>query len=94
MRKRLLAPLATLVPLALIASMVLAPAASAFNDGRGFYGPTTDKVVVETGLILVIFFPTFVFVMSMIQRHLDKRKEARKAANKALLSNGHMRGGW
>jgi hypothetical protein len=32
--------------------------------------------------------------MSMIQRHLDKRKEARKAATKALMSNGHMRGGW
>jgi hypothetical protein len=94
MRKRLIALLATLVPLALVVSLALAPAADAFNDGRGFYGATTDKVVVEAGLILVVFFPTFVFAMSMIQRHLDKRKEARKAANKALLSNGHMRGGW
>lgn len=91
MRTRLIA---TLVPLALIASLVLAPAASAFNDGRGFYGATTDKTIVDTGFILIIFFPVFVFTMSMIQRHLDKRKEARKAATKALMSNGHMRGGW
>jgi hypothetical protein len=91
MRNRLLV---TLVPFALLASLVLAPAASAYNDGRGFYGATTDKVTVVAGFILIIFFPTFVFVMSMIQRHLDKRKEARKAAQKALLANGHLRGGW
>jgi hypothetical protein len=91
MRNRLLA---TLVPLALLAALVLAPAASAYNDGRGFYGATTDKVTVDAGFIIIIFFPTFVFVMSMIQRHLDKRKEARKAAHKALMANGHLRGGW
>ncbi len=91
MRNRLLA---TLVPLALLASLALAPAASAYNNGRGFYGPTDDKVVTNAGFILVIFFPAFIFAMSMIQRHLEKRKEARKAAHKALLSNGHLRGGW
>jgi preprotein translocase subunit SecG len=91
MRTRLIA---TIVPAVLLASLVLAPAAGAFNDGRGFYGATTDKVIVDTGFILIIFFPVFVFLMSMIQGHLDKRKEARKAAAKALLSNGHMRGGW
>ncbi len=91
MRQRLLA---TLIPLVLLASLVLAPAASAYNDGRGFYGATNDKVVTNAGFILIIFFPTFVFVMSMIQRHLDKRKEARKAAQKAILGNGHWRGGW
>jgi len=91
MRNRLLA---TLVPLALLAALVLAPAASAYNDGRGFYGATTDKVTVDAGFIIIIFFPTFVFVMSMIQRHLDKRKAARKAAHKALMANGHLRGGW
>jgi hypothetical protein len=91
MRNRLLA---TLTPLALLAALVLAPAASAYNNGRGFYGPTNDKVVTNAGFILVIFFPTFIFLASMLQRHLEKRKEARKAAAKALLSNGHMRGGW
>jgi len=91
MRRRLLA---TTIPLALLALLALAPAAGAYNDGRGFYGATNDKVVTDAGFILIIFFPTFVFAMSMIQRHLDKRKEARKAAHKALMSNGHLRGGW
>jgi hypothetical protein len=91
MRHRLLA---TLVPLALLVSLALAPAASAYNDGRGFYGSTTEMNVVDTGFIMIVFFPTFVFLMSMLQRHLEKRKEARKAAQKALMTNGHLRGGW
>lgn len=91
MRNRLLT---MLVPLALFAVLVLAPAASAYNDGRGFYGATDDKAVTDAGFIIILFFPTFVFVMSMIQRHLDRRKEARKAAHKALMANGHLRGGW
>jgi hypothetical protein len=90
MRNRLLA---TLLPLALLAMLVLAPAASAYNDGRGFYGPTDDKVVTDAGFILIIFFPTFVFAMSMLQKKLDKRKEARKAGEK-LLGGANWRGGW
>jgi hypothetical protein len=91
MRNRLLA---TFVPLALLASLVLAPAASAYNDGRGFYGATNDRVVTDAGFILVLFFPTFVFVMSMLQKHLEKRKEARKAAQKSRAGNAQWRGGW
>ncbi|HYB24814.1 MAG TPA: hypothetical protein VED41_13510 [Solirubrobacteraceae bacterium] len=91
MRTRLLA---TLFTLAMLASLVLAPVAGAHNDGRGFYGATNDRVVTNAGFIIIIFFPTFVFVMSMIQRHLEKRKEARKAAQKAYLSSGQWRGGW
>ena len=82
-----------LIPLALAASLVLAPAASAHNDGRGFYGATNDKVVTDAGFILIVFFPTFVFLMSMLQRRLEKRKEARKAATKALGAV-RWRGGW
>jgi hypothetical protein len=91
MRNRLLA---TTIPLVLLVSLVLAPAASAFNDGRGFYGATNERVVTNAGFILVIFFPTFIFLASMLQRRLEKRKEARKAAQKALLSNGRLHGGW
>jgi hypothetical protein len=83
-----------LVPLALLLLLVIAPAASASNDGRGFYGATDDKVVTNAGFIVIAFFPIFVFVMSMLQRHLEKRKEARKAAEKALLGNAQWRGGW
>jgi hypothetical protein len=78
----------------LLLALVLAPAAQATNDGRGFYGATNDKVVTDAGFILIVFFPLFVFAMSMLQRGLDKRKEARKAAHKALTSNGQWRGGW
>jgi hypothetical protein len=90
MRNRLIAKL---LPLTLLLSLVLAPAADAYNDGRGFYGPTNDKVVTNAGFILIVFFPTFVFVMSMIQKRLDKRKEARKAAQK-MLGGASWRGGW
>jgi hypothetical protein len=82
-----------LLLLALLLALVLAPAAQAENDGRGLYGATDDQVVTNAGFILIIFFPTFVFVMSMIQRHLDKRKAERKAAQKAL-GDVQWRGGW
>ena len=88
--RRLLATLATSALLLL----VLAPAALAYNDGRGFYGATNDKVITKAGFILIIFFPTFVFAMSMLQKRLDKRKEARKAAQKAHAGNAQWRGGW
>jgi hypothetical protein len=82
-----------LLLLALLLALVLAPTAQAENDGRGFYGATNDKVVTDAGFILIVFFPAFVFIMSMIQRHLEKRKEARKAAHKAL-GDVQWRGGW
>ena len=83
-----------LFALALAVSLVLAPVAEAHNDGRGFYGATNDKVVTNAGLILIIFFPLFVFTMSMLQKALDKRKEARKAAHKAYAGDSRWRGGW
>jgi len=79
------------IPFAILVLLMLAPAASAHNDGRGFYGATDDKVVTDAGFILIIFFPAFVFAMSMIQRRLEKRKEARKAAS---LPDATWRGGW
>ena len=91
MRNRLLVKL---LGVALVVSLVLAPGAYAANDGRGFYGATNDKVVTNAGFILIIFFPTFVFAMSRLQRHLEKRKEARKAAAKAQMGNPYLRGGW
>jgi hypothetical protein len=74
--------------------LALAPMALADNDGRGLYGATNDKVVTNAGFILIIFFPTFVLVMSLLQWRLDKRKEARKAAQKARLGDARWRGGW
>jgi hypothetical protein len=81
------------IPYALLLALVLAPVAQAENDGRGFYGATNDKVVTNFGFALIIFFPVFIFLMSMLQRALDKRKEARKAAEKQLRG-APWRGGW
>jgi hypothetical protein len=81
------------IPYALLLALVLAPVAQAENDGRGFYGATNDKVVTNFGFALIIFFPVFIFLMSMLQRALDKRKEARKAAQKQL-GGAPWRGGW
>jgi hypothetical protein len=39
------------------------------------------------------FFVFFIFTMSMIQGRLEKRKQARKAAQ-STLSAGRWRGGW
>lgn len=85
--------LTTTLTTAMLMLLVLAPAALAENDGRGWYGATNDKVVTNAGFIVIVFFPTFVFVMSKIQRRLEKRKEAAKAAAKQLGGAGYP-GGW
>ncbi len=74
--------------------LAFAPVALAYNDGRGFYGATNDKVVTNAGFILILFFPLFVLTMSLIQRRLEKRKDARKDAEKAHTGDGRWRGGW
>ncbi|HEV3093212.1 MAG TPA: hypothetical protein VGY30_01715 [Solirubrobacteraceae bacterium] len=74
--------------------LTFAPSALAYNDGRGFYGATNDKVVTNAGFILILFFPLFVLTMSLIQWRLDKRKQERKAAEKAHVGDARWRGGW
>ena len=71
-----------------------APAALAHDGGEGTYGPTDDRVVTYAGFILIGFFPLLVFVLSMIQWSLDKRKDRRKAAAKARRARADLRGGW
>ena len=91
MRVRLLIKL---MPLVLLAMLLLAPVASAHNDGRGFYGTTDDKVVTDAGFILIAAFPIFIFLASMLQGRLEKRKKARLKAQKAHMGNAQWRGGW
>jgi hypothetical protein len=80
--------------LALIALLVLAPAALGHDGGEGTYGETNDKIVTNAGFILIAFFPLFVLVMSLGQIALDRRKDRRKAAQKALAREDRVRGGW
>ena len=68
----------------------------AHDGGLGTYGEANDKVVTNAGFILIAFFPLFVAAMSLIQWRLEKRKDRRKAAAKALHSGdtARLRGGW
>jgi hypothetical protein len=89
--KRLL----TALPSALVLLLVLAPAALAHDGGQGWWGETNDKVVTNAGFILIVFFPLFVLLMSLLQGALDRRKERRKKIQKSLArEQEYWRGGW
>ncbi len=60
------------------------------DGGEGWYGLTNDKIVTNAGFILIGAFPLLIFLLSMLQHRLDKRKERRKKAAKATAA----RGGW
>ena len=71
--------------------LVMAAPVLAHDAGEGWYGETNDRVVTNAGFILIIFFPLFVFLMSLLQWRLEKRKDARKAAAKRRAEDA---GGW
>jgi preprotein translocase subunit SecG len=86
--------LALLVPICALL-LAAAPVAFGHDGGEGTYGPANDKVITSAGFILIAFFPLFILVMSLIQNALDKRKERRKRAHKALAREETVwRGGW
>jgi hypothetical protein len=82
------------VLLAVVLLALTATIAAAHDGGEGLYGETNDKVVTNAGFILIAFFPLLIFTLSMIQWRLDKRKDARKAAEKARRARADVRGGW
>lgn len=82
------------VTVALAATLVMAPVASAENDGRGLAGATNDKMVVTVFFCLIIFFPVFAFVASRVQARLERRKEERMAGEKVIRNDARWRGGW
>ena len=86
--------LIALVTTTLIGLLVLAPAAFAHDGGEGLYGQTNDKVTAAIGGVLIVAIPLFVFTMSMLQGHLEKRKDARKAAAKARAKSSEWQRGW
>jgi len=84
-------------------SILLMTAAQAFasaeyeaghDGGEGWYGLTNDKVVTNAGFILIGAFPLLIFLLSMLQHTLDKRKERRKKAAKARAGAPEWSGGW
>jgi hypothetical protein len=80
--------------LALMAPVALAQSGSGNDYGEGLWGETDDVVVTNAGFILIAFFPTFIFLMSILQWRLEKRKDRRKQAAKARAANTDLRGGW
>ena len=88
--RRLIALTAT----SFVSLLLLAPAALAHDGGEGLYGQTNDKVVTAAGFILIVFIPVFIFVASMIQGRLEKRKDEHKAAAKARAASAEWQRGW
>ena len=68
--------------LAVTTLLVLAAPVLAHDNGEGWIGETNDRIVTNAGFILIIFFPLFVFLMSLLQWQLEKRKDRRKLAAK------------
>ena len=82
-------------------SIFLVTAAQAFAEykaghdgGEGWYGITNDKIVTNAGFILIGAFPLLIFLLSMLQHTLDKRKERRKKAAKGRAGAPEWSGGW
>jgi hypothetical protein len=93
--KRLRPLLATLAASGLLL-LALAPAAlaGAPDGGQGTYGSADDKVVTNAGFIVIVFFPTLILLLSLLQWRLDKRRDARKAAKKRRMASADWSGGW
>ena len=77
----------------LTAFLLSAPSALAYA-GEGLWGATNDKVVTYAGFIVIAAFPALIMLLSLLQWRLDKRKERRKAAEKARRARADLRGGW
>jgi hypothetical protein len=83
-----------IVATVVLALLVFAPAALAHDGGEGLWGQTDDEVAAGAGAVLIIFFPLFIFFASMLQGHLQKRHDARQAADKARAKSGEWQRGW
>ena len=66
--------------LSALLTLVLAAPAMAHDNGEGLVGETDDRIVTFFSLGVVVFFTVVVCLGSYIQSVLEKRKEARKAA--------------
>jgi hypothetical protein len=83
-----------MLTLSLVLVAADATVALAHDGGEGWWGETNDKVITNAGFILIAFFPTFILLMSLLQWRLEKRKDRRKAAEKARRARADARGGW
>jgi protein-S-isoprenylcysteine O-methyltransferase Ste14 len=92
-RARIITALTT-VALVALATAPAALATSVSHGGEGWYGETSDTVITNAMFMTIIFFPTVILILSLIQWRRDKRRHARMAAAKARAENADWRGGW
>ena len=81
----------------LLLFLLLAPAAyadSANDHGEGWFGETDDLSITKAGFVLIAGFPLFILLASLALWRLEKRKDARKHAEKARMQRADARGGW
>jgi hypothetical protein len=64
------------------------------DGGEGTYGVTNDKVVTNAGFLIIGGIPLLIFLLSLLQWRLDKRKDDRKKAAKGRQTAQVWRGGW
>jgi hypothetical protein len=92
-RARIITALTT-VALLVLATAPAALASGVSHGGEGWYGETNDTVITNAMFLTIIFFPTVIVLLSLLQWRLEKRKHARMAAAKARAANADWRGGW
>ncbi len=73
-------PLAICALALLLSLLVAAPAMAQPNNGEGLLGETDDKIITFFSLGVLVFFFLVVCLGSFIQSRLERRKQARKAA--------------
>jgi len=86
--------IAALLTTAVLALTFAAPALATSHSGEGWYGETNDVVITNAMFLTIIFFPTVIIVLSLIQWRLEKRKHARMRAAKRRAASADWRGGW
>ena len=64
------------------------------DGGEGWYGLTNDKVITNAGFLVIGGIPLLIFLLSLLQWRLDKRKARRKSAAKVRSTAPQWRGGW
>ncbi len=83
-----------LLTTALALLILAAPALATNHSGEGWFGETNDVNITNAMFLTIIFFPTVIIVLSLIQWRLDKRKHARMRAAKRRAADADWRGGW
>ena len=78
----------------LLVAPVLASEGPGHDGGEGTIGLTNDKIITNAGFLIIGGLPLLIFLLSLLQWRLDKRKDQRKKAAKARSSSPQWRGGW